>query len=120
MNQGLDRASTNALVEVRPQGSAAFQVRSDADGVYAFVTQPGETYDLFASDNERSVSRLGYRVAASLPEEKIDWMLTETGGILPADAGLGRLGFNQTFRLSWFQTCAVSKNCASQAEDCSP
>jgi signal transduction histidine kinase/CheY-like chemotaxis protein/ligand-binding sensor domain-containing protein/protocatechuate 3,4-dioxygenase beta subunit len=77
------RALPNAYVEVRRVDGETSRASTDADGNYAFIIQPSERADLFATDGERSAYRVGFQPSGER-EQRLDWLLSKTGAAAPA------------------------------------
>ncbi len=69
---------TNAYVEVRQADGVTSRAPANADGDYAFLMQPSERDDLFATDGHLSGFRLGFQPSGER-EQRLDWVLTGTG-----------------------------------------
>ncbi len=77
------RGLANAYVEVRRVDGETYRAPTDAEGNYAFTIQASERADLFATDGKRSAYRLDFQPNGER-EQRLDWVLTETGVAAPA------------------------------------
>ena len=86
ITDGAGRGLTNAYVEVRRANGETYKSMSNPDGNYAFTLGLSERCDLFATDGERSAYRIGFQPSGE-PMQRLDWVLTETGGAAHDSAG---------------------------------
>jgi PAS domain S-box-containing protein len=70
------RRAAGARIEVRWATGQTSWFTADTDGDYAFMLDPGEKYDLFATDGQGSKYKLGFQANGS-QEQRLDWKLAD-------------------------------------------